>query len=234
MNRYVLCLLLALGLVAQERVFAQKIVSLENTTLYSELDKPDASQGVYLMDRNGCLDKYVGTWEGTYKECKIKVTISLQKKYQEVDSPPAFRDRLLMLVKVFDRLGKAVPFSSGVMEGEGVGDNLRVQRLASNPTGAIVVESYEFQFSYSYTGYFARCVLSDDWVSLVLSYDSAIILDGSSWFPEFMPKEKEPWFLYRTSRVPPRPANWNPPYRGEYNNPGGGPPPKPGRPSQRP
>ena len=235
MNRYVLCLLLVLGLAVQERVFAQKVISLENMTLYHVLDRPDASQGIYMEDTGHRLDKYTGTWEGTFKEYKIKATISQQKKYQVQDNPPVFQDRLLMQVRVFDRLGKAVPFiSSKVMEGEGGGDDLQVKRLAPNSMGAIVEESYKFQFTYGYTGYFLQGTLSNDMKSLTLAHAAVIILDGSGWLPEFMPRAKEAWILHRTSRVPPRPANWNPPYRGEYNNPGGGPPPKPGRPSQRP
>ena len=109
-----------------------------------------------------------------------------------------------------------------------------MKRLAPNPMGAIVEESYVFHFSYGYTGYFLQGTLSNDLGTLSLAYYSAIVLDGSGWAPEFMPRAKEHWVLHRTSRVPPRPADWNPPYRGEYNNPGGGPPPKPGRPSQRP
>ena len=234
MNRYVLCLLLVLGLAVQERVFAQKVISLENTTLYDVLERPDASQGIYMEDIECRLDKYTGTWEGTFKEYKIKATISQQKKYQVQDNPPVFRDRLLMQVRIFDRSGKAVPFISKVIEGEGGGDDLQVKRLAPNPMGAIVEESYVFHFSYGYTGYFLQSTLSNDMKSLTLAHAAVIILDGSGWLPEFMPRAKEHWVLHRTSRVPPRPANWNPPYRGEYNNPGGGPPPKPGRPSQRP
>ena len=234
MNRYVLCLLLVLGLAVQERVYAQKVISLENMTLYHVLDRPDASQGIYMEDIGRRLDKYTGTWEGTFKEYKIKAKISQQKKYQVQENPPVFRDRLLMQVRIFDRSGKAVPFISKVMEGEGGGDNLRVKRLAPNPMGAIVEESYVFHFSYGYTGYFLQGTLSNDLGTLSLAYYSAIVLDGSGWAPEFMPRAKEHWVLHRTSRVPPRPADWNPPYRGEYNNPGGGPPPKPGRPSQRP
>ena len=234
MNRYILSLLLVLGLAVQEGVFAQQVISLENMTLYHVLDRPDASQGIYMEDIGRRLEKYTGTWEGTFKEYKIKATISQQKKYQVQDNPPVFRDRLLMQVRIFDRSGKAVPFISKVMEGEGGGDNLRVKRLAPNPMGAIVEESYVFQFTYGYTGYFLQGTLSNDLGTLSLAYDSAIVLDGSGWAPEFMPRAKEHWVLHRTSRVPPRPANWNPPYRGEYNNPGGGPPPKPGRPSQRP
>ena len=120
------------------------------------------------------------------------------------------------------------------MEGEGGGRNFQVNRLPPNPMGAIVEEIYQFQFTYGYTGYFLQGTLSNDLGTLSLAYDSAIVLDGSGWAPEFMPRAKEHWVLHRTSRVPPRPADWNPPYRGEYNNPGGGPPPKPGRPSQRP
>ena len=234
MNRYVLCLVLVLGLAVQERVFAQKVISLENTTLYDVLERPDASQGIYMEDIECRLDKYTGTWEGTFKEYKIKATISQQKKYQVQDNPPVFQDRLLMQVRVFDRSGKAVPFISKVIEGEGGGDDLQVKRLAPNPMGAIVEESYKFRFSYGYTGYFLQSTLSNDMKSLTLAHAAVIILDGSGWLPEFMPRAKEHWVLHRTSRVPPRPANWNPPYRGEYNNPGGGPPPKPGRPSQRP
>ena len=124
MNRYVLCLLLVLGLAVQERVFAQKVISLENTTLYHVLERPDASQGIYMEDTGHRLDKYTGTWEGTFKEYKIKATISQQKKYQVQDNPPVFQDRLLMQVRVFDRSGKAVPFISKVIEGEGGGDDL--------------------------------------------------------------------------------------------------------------
>lgn len=234
MNRYVLCLLLVLGLAVQERVFAQQVFPLENMTLLELLDRPDASQGIYLKDGNGRLDKYTGTWEGTFKGYKIKATISQQKKYQVQENPPVFQDRLLMQVRIFDRSGKAVPFISKVIEGEGGGADLQVKRLAPNPMGAIVEESYKFLFSYGYTGYFLQGTLSNDLGTLSLAYDSAIVLDGSGWAPEFMPRAKERWVLHRTSRVPPRPADWNPPYRGEYNNPGGGPPPKPGRPSQRP
>ena len=211
MNRYVLCLLLVLGLAVQERVFAQKVISLENMTLYHVLDRPDASQGIYMEDIGRRLDKYTGTWEGTFKEYKIKAKISQQKKYQVQENPPVFRDRLLMQVRIFDRSGKAVPFISKVMEGEGGGDNLRVKRLAPNPMGAIVEESYVFHFSYGYTGYFLQGTLSNDLGTLSLAYDSAIVLDGSGWAPEFMPRAKEHWVLHRTSRVPPRPANWNPP-----------------------
>ena len=211
MNRYVLCLLLVLGLAVQERVYAQKVISLENMTLLELLDRPDASQGIYLKDGNGRLYKYTGTWEGTFKEYKIKATISLQTKYQEQKNPPVFRDRLLMQVRIFDRSGKAVPFISEVIEGEGGGDDLQVKRLAPNPMGAIVEESYVFHFSYGYTGYFIQGVLSNDLGTLSLAYDSAIVLDGSGWAPEFMPRAKEHWVLHRTSRVPPRPANWNPP-----------------------
>ena len=234
MNRYVLCLLLVLGLAVQERVFAQKVISLENMTLYDVLDRPDVSQGIYMEDTGRRLDKYTGTWEGTFKEYKIKAKISQQKKYQVQKYPPVFEDRLLMQVRIFDRSGKAVPFISKVIEGEGGGDDLQVKRLAPNPMGAIVEESYKFQFTYGYTGYFLQGTLSNDLGTLSLAYYSAIVLDGSGWAPEFMPRAKEHWVLHRTSRVPPRPADWNPPYRGEYNNPGGGPPPKPGRPSQRP
>ena len=234
MNRYVLCLLLVLGLAVQERAYAQKVISLENMTLYHVLDRPDVSQGIYMEDTGCRLDKYTGTWEGTFKEYKIKATISQQKKYQVQENPPVFQDRLLMLVRIFDRSGKAVPFISKVIEGEGGGDDLQVKRLAPNPMGAIVEESYKFQFTYGYTGYFLQGTLSNDLGTLSLAYYSAIVLDGSGWAPEFMPRAKEHWVLHRTSRVPPRPADWNPPYRGEYNNPGGGPPPKPGRPSQRP
>ena len=234
MNRYILCLLLVLGLAVQERVYAQQVFPLENMTLLELLDRPDASQGIYLKDGNGRLGKYTGTWEGTFKEYKIKATISLQTKYQEQENPLVFRDRLLMQVRVFDQSGKAVPFISKVMEGEGGGRNFQVNRLPPNPMGAIVEEIYQFQFTYGYTGYFLQGTLSNDLGTLSLAYDSAIVLDGSGWAPEFMPRAKEHWVLHRTSRVPPRPANWNPPYRGEYNNPGGGPPPKPGRPSQRP
>ena len=211
MNRYVLCLLLVLGLAVQERVFAQKVISLENMTLYHVLDRPDASQGIYMEDIGRRLDKYTGTWEGTFKEYKIKAKISQQKKYQVQENPPVFRDRLLMQVRIFDRSGKAVPFISKVMEGEGGGDNLRVKRLAPNPMGAIVEESCVFHFSYGYTGYFLQGTLSNDLGTLSLAYDSAIVLDGSGWAPEFMPRAKERWVLHRTSRVPPRPANWNPP-----------------------
>ena len=211
MNRYVLCLLLVLGLAVQERVYAQKVISLENMTLLELLDRPDASQGIYLKDGNGRLGKYTGTWEGTFKEYKIKATISLQTKYQEQKNPLVFRDRLLMQVRIFDRSGKAVPFISKVIEGEGGGDDLQVKRLAPNPMGAIVEESYVFHFSYGYTGYFIQGVLSNDLGTLSLAYDSAIVLDGSGWAPEFMPRAKERWVLHRTSRVPPRPANWNPP-----------------------
>lgn len=234
MNRYILCLLLVLGLAVQERVYAQQVISLENMTLYDVLDRPDVSQGIYMEDTGRRLDKYTGTWEGTFKEYKIKATISQQKKYQVQDNPPVFQDRLLMQVRIFDRSGKAVPFISKVIEGEGGGDDLQVKRLAPNPMGAIVEESYKFLFSYSYTGYFLQGTLSNDMKSLALAHAAVIILDGSGWLPEFMPRAKEHWVLHRTSRVPPRPADWNPPYRGEYNNPGGGPPPKPGRPSQRP
>ena len=234
MNRYVLCLLLVLGLAVQERVFAQQVFPLENMTLLELLERPDASQGIYLKDGNGRLGKYTGTWEGTFKEYKIKATISLQTKYQEQENPLVFRDRLLMQVRVFDRSGKAVPFISKVIEGEGGGADLQVKRLAPNPMGAVVEEIYQFQFTYGYTGYFLQGTLSNDLGTLSLAYYSAIVLDGSGWAPEFMPRAKEHWVLHRTSRVPPRPADWNPPYRGEYNNPGGGPPPKPGRPSQRP
>ena len=234
MNRYVLCLLLVLGLAVQERVYAQKVISLENMTLYDVLDRPDVSQGIYMEDTGRRLDKYTGTWEGTFKEYKIKAKISQQKKYQVQKHPPVFEDRLLMQVRIFDRSGKAVPFISKVIEGEGGGDDLQVKRLAPNPMGAIVEESYKFQFTYGYTGYFLQGTLSNDLGTLSLAYYSAIVLDGSGWAPEFMPRAKEHWVLHRTSRVPPRPADWNPPYRGEYNNPGGGPPPKPGRPSQRP
>ena len=234
MNRYVLCLLLVLGLAVQERVFAQKVISLENMTLYHVLDRPDVSQGIYMEDTGCRLDKYTGTWEGTFKEYKIKATISLQTKYQEQENPLVFRDRLLMQVRVFDRSGKAVPFISKVMEGEGGGRNFQVNRLPPNPMGAIVEEIYQFQFTYGYTGYFLQGTLSNDLGTLSLAYDSAIVLDGSGWAPEFMPRAKEHWVLHRTSRVPPRPANWNPPYQGDYGHPGGGPPPKPGRPSQRP
>ena len=218
----------------QERVFAQKVISLENMTLYHVLDRPDVSQGIYMEDTGCRLDKYTGTWEGTFKEYKIKAKISQQKKYQVQENPPVFQDRLLMQVRIFDRSGKAVPFISKVIEGEGGGDDLQVKRLAPNPMGAIVEESYKFQFTYGYTGYFLQGTLSNDLGTLWLAYYSAIVLDGSGWAPEFMPRAKEHWVLHRTSRVPPRPADWNPPYRGEYNNPGGGPPPKPGRPSQRP
>ncbi len=211
MNRYVLCLLLVLGLAVQERVFAQKVISLENMTLYHVLDRPDASQGIYMEDTGHRLDKYTGTWEGTFKEYKIKATISQQKKYQVQDNPPVFQDRLLMQVRVFDCSGKAVPFISKVIEGEGGGDDLQVKRLAPNPMGAIVEESYVFHFSYGYTGYFLQGTLSNDLGTLSLAYDSAIVLDGSGWAPEFMPRAKERWVLHRTSRVPPRPANWNPP-----------------------
>ena len=211
MNRYVLCLLLVLGLAVQERVFAQKVISLENMTLYHVLDRPDASQGIYMEDTGHRLDKYTGTWEGTFKESKIKATISQQKKYQVQDNPPVFQDRLLMQVRVFDCSGKAVPFISKVIEGEGGGDDLQVKRLAPNPMGAIVEESYVFHFSYGYTGYFLQGTLSNDLGTLSLAYDSAIVLDGSGWAPEFMPRAKERWVLHRTSRVPPRPANWNPP-----------------------
>ena len=211
MNRYILCLLLVLGLAVQERVYAQKVISLENMTLLELLDRPDASQGIYLKDGNGRLGKYTGTWEGTFKEYKIKATISLQTKYQEQKNPLVFRDRLLMQVRIFDRSGKAVPFISKVIEGEGGGDDLQVKRLAPNPMGAIVEESYVFHFSYGYTGYFIQGVLSNDLGTLSLAYDSAIVLDGSGWAPEFMPRAKERWVLHQTSRVPPRPANWNPP-----------------------
>jgi hypothetical protein len=234
MNRYVLCLLLVLGLAVQERVFAQKVISLENTTLYDVLERPDASQGIYMEDIECRLDKYTGTWEGTFKEYKIKATISLEKKHQEKKHPPVFQDRLLMLVRIFDRSGKAVPFTPKVIDGEGHGLYLQVKKLPPNPMGAVVEEIYQFQFTYGYTGYFLQGTLSNDLGTLSLAYDSAIVLDGSGWAPEFMPRAKEHWVLHRTSRVPPRPADWNPPYRGEYNNPGGGPPPKPGRPSQRP
>ena len=234
MNRYILCLLLVLGLAVQERVYAQQVFPLENMTLYHVLDRPDVSQGIYMEDTGCRLGKYTGTWEGTFKEYKIKATISLQTKYQEQKNPLVFRDRLLMQVRIFDRSGKAVPFISKVIEGEGGGDDLQVKRLAPNPMGAIVEESYKFQFTYGYTGYFLQGTLSNDLGTLSLAYYSAIVLDGSGWAPEFMPRAKEHWVLHRTSRVPPRPADWNPPYRGEYNNPGGGPPPKPGRPSQRP
>ena len=210
MNRYVLCLLLVLGLAVQERVYAQKVISLENMTLLELLDRPDASQGIYLKDGNGRLDKYTGTWEGTFKEYKIKATISLQTKYQEQENPLVFRDRLLMQVRVFDRSGKAVPFISKVIEGEGGGDDLQVKRLAPNPMGAIVEESYKFLFSYGYTGYFLQGTLSNDMKSLTLAHAAVIILDGSGWLPEFMPRAKEAWILHRTSPVPPRPANWNP------------------------
>ena len=211
MNRYILCLLLVLGLAVQERVYAQQVFPLENMTLLELLDRPDASQGIYLKDGNGRLGKYTGTWEGTFKEYKIKATISLQTKYQEQKNPLVFRDRLLMQVRIFDRSGKAVPFISKVIEGEGGGDDLQVKRLAPNPMGAIVEESYVFHFSYGYTGYFIQGVLSNDLGTLSLAYDSAIVLDGSGWAPEFMPRAKERWVLHRTSRVPPRPANWNPP-----------------------
>ena len=211
MNRYVLCLLLVLGLAVQERVFAQKVISLENMTLYDVLDRPDVSQGIYMEDTGRRLDKYTGTWEGTFKEYKIKAKISQQKKYQVQDNPPVFQDRLLMQVRVFDCSGKAVPFISKVIEGEGGGDDLQVKRLAPNPMGAIVEESYVFHFSYGYTGYFLQGTLSNDLGTLSLAYDSAIVLDGSGWAPEFMPRAKERWVLHRTSRVPPRPANWNPP-----------------------
>ena len=211
MNRYVLCLLLVLGLAVQERVYAQKVISLENMTLYHVLERPDASQGIYMEDIERRLDKYTGTWEGTFKEYKIKAIISLEKKHQEKKHPPVFQDRLLMLVRIFDRSGKAVPFISKVIEGEGGGDDLQVKRLAPNPMGAIVEESYVFHFSYGYTGYFIQGVLSNDLGTLSLAYDSAIVLDGSGWAPEFMPRAKERWVLHRTSRVPPRPANWNPP-----------------------
>ena len=207
MNRYILSLLLVLGLAVQERVFAQKVISLENMTLYHVLDRPDASQGIYMEDIGRRLDKYTGTWEGTFKEYKIKAKISQQKKYQVQENPPVFRDRLLMQVRIFDRSGKAVPFISKVMEGEGGGDNLRVKRLAPNPMGAIVEESYVFHFSYGYTGYFLQGTLSNDLGTLSLAYDSAIVLDGSGWAPEFMPRAKEAWILHRTSPVPPRPAN---------------------------
>ena len=39
-------------------------LSLENMTLLELLDRPDASQGIYLKDGNGRLDKYTGTWRG--------------------------------------------------------------------------------------------------------------------------------------------------------------------------
>ena len=71
-----------LGLAVQERVHAQQVFPLENMTLLGLLDRPDASQGVYLKDGNGRLYKYTGTWEGTFKEYKIKATISLQTKYK--------------------------------------------------------------------------------------------------------------------------------------------------------
>ena len=211
MNRYILCLLLVLGLAVQERVFAQQVFPLENTTLLKLLERPDASQGIYLKDGNGRLGKYTGTWEGTFKEYKIKATISLQTKYQEQENPLVFRDRLLMQVRVFDRSGKAVPFISKVIEGEGGGDDLQVKRLAPNPMGAIVEESYKFLFSYGYTGYFLQGTLSNDMKSLALAHAAVIVLDGSGWLPEFMPRAKEAWILHRTSPVPPRPANWNPP-----------------------
>ncbi|EKY02997.1 hypothetical protein HMPREF9134_00178, partial [Porphyromonas catoniae F0037] len=147
MNRYILSLLLVLGLAVQERVYAQQVFSLENTTLLKLLERPDASQGIYLKDGNGRLDKYTGTWEGTFKGYKIKATISLQTKYQEQENPLVFRDRLLMQVRVFDQSGKAVPFISKVMEGEGGGRNFQVNRLPPNPMGAIVEEIYQFQFT---------------------------------------------------------------------------------------
>ena len=211
MNRYVLCLLLVLGLAVQERVYAQKVISLENMTLYHVLDRPDVSQGIYMEDTGRRLDKYTGTWEGTFKEYKIKAKISQQKKYQVQKHPPVFEDRLLMQVRIFDRSGKAVPFISKVIEGEGGGADLQVKRLAPNPMGAIVEESYKFLFSYGYTGYFLQGTLSNDMKSLTLGRAGVIILDGSGWLPEFMPRVKEAWILHRTSPVPPRPANWNPP-----------------------
>jgi len=177
MNRYVLCLLLVLGLAVQERVYAQKVISLENMTLYHVLDRPDVSQGIYMEDTGCRLDKYTGTWEGTFKEYKIKAKISQQKKYQVQENPPVFQDRLLMQVRIFDRSGKAVPFISKVIEGEGGGDDLQVKRLAPNPMGAIVEESYKFQFTYGYTGYFLQGTLSNDLGTLSLAYYSAIVLD---------------------------------------------------------
>ena len=194
----------------QERVFAQKVISLENTTLYDVLERPDASQGIYMEDIECRLDKYTGTWEGTFKEYKIKATISLEKKHQEKKHPPVFQDRLLMLVRIFDRSGKAVPFTPKVIDGEGHGLYLQVKKLPPNPMGAVVEEIYQFQFTYGYTGYFLQGTLSNDLGTLSLAYDSAIVLDGSGWAPEFMPRAKEHWVLHRTSRVPPRPANWNP------------------------
>ena len=211
MNRYILSLLLVLGLAVQEGVFAQQVFPLENMTLLELLERPDASQGIYLKDGNGRLGKYTGTWEGTFKEYKIKATISLQTKYQVQENPPVFQDRLLMQVRIFDRSGKAVPFISKVIEGEGGGDDLQVKRLAPNPMGAIVEESYKFLFSYGYTGYFLQGTLSNDMKSLALAHAAVIVLDGSGWLPEFMPRAKEVWILHRTSPVPPRPANWNPP-----------------------
>ena len=199
-----------MGRAVQERVFAQKVISLENTTLYDVLERPDASQGIYMEDIECRLDKYTGTWEGTFKEYKIKATISLEKKHQEKKHPPVFQDRLLMLVRIFDRSGKAVPFTPKVIDGEGHGLYLQVKKLPPNPMGAVVEEIYQFQFTYGYTGYFLQGTLSNDLGTLSLAYDSAIVLDGSGWAPEFMPRAKEHWVLHRTSRVPPRPANWNP------------------------
>lgn len=82
---------------------AQQIISLENLIEYRD-SQQDIADGTYLKDINGLLNKYLGTWKGTYNSKNYTFVITKIKK----DVLGVFIDELLVRYLITTTSGSIV------------------------------------------------------------------------------------------------------------------------------
>lgn len=88
-------------------VQAQVIVPVDKVGEYFSNNK-NIPEHIYYKDVNKVLNKYVGTWEGVYKNQTYYFEITKQIKVRSNNFPMTFRDDLLIKFKITDNKSKKV------------------------------------------------------------------------------------------------------------------------------
>lgn len=88
-------------------VQAQVIVPVDKVGEYFSNNK-NIPEHIYYKDVNKVLNKYVGTWEGVYKNRTYYFEITKQIKVRSNNFPMTFRDDLLIKFKITDNKSKKV------------------------------------------------------------------------------------------------------------------------------
>lgn len=89
-------------------VQAQNIVSLENSASYIKANLDTKPKPVYFKDNTAMLNKYIGKWEGKYKNKTYYFEITKQTKVQGKYITTTFRDDLYIKIRITDNKNKKV------------------------------------------------------------------------------------------------------------------------------